>query len=301
MDPMSAPGLSSPDTTRLRQRWGVATLEQPLRALEPGLEVEVLASVGSTNTVLLERAAAMSRQAGPAGARRPFSARLLVAERQTQGRGRQGRQWHASPGASLTFSLALTLAPQDWSGLSLAAGVALAQALDPAPRSSIALKWPNDLWLRDATAPGGGRKLGGVLIETTGWGSSGSRVCVIGVGLNVLTQAQDTVAQASSGVACLQELWPEASAPAALARAAPALVQGVRRFEREGFAGVRALFAERDLLLGQMLSTTWAGVPSGTGEGVDSTGALQVRAPDGMLHQLVGGEVSVRALSRQAS
>jgi BirA family biotin operon repressor/biotin-[acetyl-CoA-carboxylase] ligase len=212
--------------TDLQARWGLQALQQQLQALEPHIELEVLASVGSTNSTLLEQAAAASRQARASATAPSFHARLLVAQSQTQGRGRQGRRWHASPGASLTFSVALTLAPSDWSGLSLAVGVALAQALDPAPPASMALKWPNDLWLRDASAPGGGRKLGGVLIETTGWATGTERVCVIGVGLNVQTQE---VQDASSGVACLQEIWPEASAPAALARVAPALLQGARR------------------------------------------------------------------------
>ena len=299
MNHVPASAVSSPDTTQLPQRWGVATLERQLQAVEPDLVVEVLASVGSTNTLLLEQAATASRQTGTSGTSGtsgvcpPFQTRLLVAESQTQGRGRQGRQWHASPGASLTFSLALTLAPQDWSGLSLAVGVALAQALDTAEEPSIALKWPNDLWLRDTAAPGGGRKLGGVLIETTGWASGKERVCVIGVGLNVQAQA---VQEASSGVASLQEIWPQASAPVALARVAPALLQGVRRFEREGFAGVQTAFAQRDLLEGQAVTTTQAGLPTGLAEGVDSTGALRVRSPDGTLHRLVGGEVSVRTL-----
>lgn len=282
----------------LIQDWGVHALQHQLQALEPHLELEVLASLGSTNSTLLEQAASASKRAVASGECLPFRTQLLVTENQTQGRGRQGRRWHASPGASLTFSLALTLAPQDWSGLSLAVGVALAQALDPASQPSIALKWPNDLWLHDTAAPGGGRKLGGVLIETTGWASGTERVCVIGVGLNVLAQA---LQEASSGVASLQEIWPQASAPAALARVAPALLKGVRRFEREGFAGVQAAFAQRDLLKGQAVTTTQAGLPTGNAEGVDSAGALRVRAPDGTLHHLVGGEVSVRTLSGKAS
>ena len=75
---------------------------------------------------------------------------LLVAEHQTAGRGRLGRSWQSARGASLTFSLALPLAPRDWSGLSLAVGVALAEALQPAGRDApwrLGLKWPNDLWL----------------------------------------------------------------------------------------------------------------------------------------------------------
>ena len=56
---------------------------------------------------------------------------LLVAEQQLRGRGRVGRSWQSRAGASLTFSLALPLSPVDWSGRSLAVGVALAGALEP--------------------------------------------------------------------------------------------------------------------------------------------------------------------------
>ena len=72
---------------------------------------------------------------------------LLVAERQTAGRGRHGRPWRSTPGASLTFSLAWPLTRADLSGLSLAVGVALADALDATATPRIGLKWPNDLWL----------------------------------------------------------------------------------------------------------------------------------------------------------
>ena len=82
-----------------------------------------------------------------------------MAEQQTAGRGRQGKAWWSEAGASLTFSLGLPLAPGDWSGLSLAVGLALADALDPLPGAGLAspagppprlgLKWPNDLILLD--------------------------------------------------------------------------------------------------------------------------------------------------------
>jgi BirA family transcriptional regulator, biotin operon repressor / biotin---[acetyl-CoA-carboxylase] ligase len=226
--------------------WGAETLWQRLQPLLPGLGVEVVARADSTNTRLLERARRASGkqdgrvsrpgefdplQAEPAT---PLGRRaddvmpcLLVAEHQTDGRGRLGRDWHASAGNSLTFSLALTLAPRGWSGMSLAVGLALADALEPATgaRPRIGLKWPNDLWLWEG--PGAGRKLGGILIETIAVGEH--RLCVVGVGLNVAPQPQDGP---SAGSACLQELLPGIDAPAALACVAEPLVRGLLAFRR---------------------------------------------------------------------
>jgi BirA family biotin operon repressor/biotin-[acetyl-CoA-carboxylase] ligase len=292
--------------------WGAEQLWQALVPLLPGMSVEVVARCDSTNTQLLDRARRSSGRgdapvtgpgefqdsapAKPDGA--PFGRRaddtqpcLLVAEPQTRGRGRQGRPWQASPGASLTFSLGLPMAPNDWSGMSLAVGVALADALDPpgpGPRR-IGLKWPNDLWLMEG--PGRGRKLGGVLIETVAVGSR--RMVVVGVGLNVQPQA---LRDLSSGYACLDELSPGISAPEALHRVAPALVQGLKAFERGGFAAFSPAYAARDLLAGQPIVTTAPELPGGLAEGVGPDGALRVRVGN-ELRSLTSGEVSVRLRS----
>jgi BirA family biotin operon repressor/biotin-[acetyl-CoA-carboxylase] ligase len=287
--------------------WGAEALWQRLEPLLPGLSVEVLARAESTNTLLLDRARAHSGQpdapvtrpgeldaigqaeATPLGRRgADVHPCLLVAEHQTRGRGRLGRDWVAEAGSSLTFSLALPLAPKDWSGLSLAVGLALADALEPLAEGAtprLQLKWPNDLWL--AEGPGRGRKLGGILIETVSVGSR--RMCVVGVGLNVLPQP---VPELPHGYACLQELQPDISAPAALAQVAERLVRALLRFEAEGFAPLVAAYARRDLLQGQPVSTTLPEVPAGVADGVDNRGALRVRC--GELHHVVSGEVSVR-------
>src|SRR5438105_5161940 len=154
-------------------RWGAEALWEQLTPLLPGLSVEVVARISSTNTALLERArivqpagddtdAAQVRRSveSTAFGRRAADLQpcLLVAEHQTHGRGRHGRLWQAAPGASLTFSLGLPLAPKDWAGLSLAVGVALADALDPPAEGQpprIAVKWPNDLFLLDEQHDGG--------------------------------------------------------------------------------------------------------------------------------------------------
>lgn len=262
--------------------WDEEALRRQLEPLLPGLTVEIAQRLPSTNTSLLERA-----RRGP-----EFKPCLLVAQEQTRGRGRLGREWWSSGPASLTFSLALPLAPADWAGLSLAVGLALAQALDPCAAASdvprIGLKWPNDLWLIDG--PGRGRKLGGILIETVSTGSR--RVCVVGVGLNVLAQPVAAPQALRHGYAGLQEIAAAASAPWALAQLAEPLLRGLLRFEAEGFAPCVAAYARRDLLKGRSVSTTLPELPEGLAEGVDASGALWVRR--GELFRVVSGEVSVR-------
>jgi BirA family biotin operon repressor/biotin-[acetyl-CoA-carboxylase] ligase len=87
---------------------------------------------------------------------------------------------------------------------------------------------------------------------------------------------------------------PQASAPRVLAQVAKPLVERVRRFEREGFAGMAEAYARRDLLRGHTVSTTHPEVPEGVALGVTDNGALRVRTPDGTVTELGSGEVSVR-------
>ena len=287
--------------TEQHLHWGAEALWRQLEPLLPGLSIEVVARTDSTNTRLVERARGAACDSGATSAGVRFGRRagdtqpvLLVAEHQTQGRGRQGREWLATPLNSLTFSLALPLARPDWSGLSIAVGVALADALDPpaAPGAAaaawprIGLKWPNDLWLVEG--PGRGRKLGGILIETVLVGER--RLAIVGCGLNVLPQPAEGLAH---GYASLHELDPQASAPATLARVAGPLVQALLRFDAEGFVPFATAFAARDLLRGRAVTTTAPAAPSGIADGVDATGALRVLV-DGEPVTIVSGEVSVR-------
>lgn len=274
------------------QHWGGEALWQQLEPLLPGLSVEVVARAESTNSALIERVRAEGRSPGQA---QPFGRRqhdlqpcLLVAEHQTHGRGRMGRAWHSSSGASLTFSLAVPLELSDWSGLSLVVGVALADALEPwrdgddeAPRLS--LKWPNDLWLD-------GRKLGGVLIETVPAGNH--RMAVIGIGLNIAPAWRDTdsLNALSSGFACMQELDLDASAPQVLALIARPLVQALLEFQAQGFAPWLERYRRRDALQGRAVT---AGALEGVAQGVSAQGELLLQTAQGP-QVISGGEVSVR-------
>lgn len=248
-------------------RWQAEAVWEAAAPVLPGFTVEVLPEVDSTNTELMRRARA--------GQTEPV---LLVAERQTAGRGRLGRPWASDVGASLTFSLGLPLAPQDWSGLSLAVGVSLAESLHP----DVRIKWPNDLWLQD-------RKLAGILIETAGAGGGDApRYVVIGVGINMAPRPAEGL---STPPAWMQELLPGADAPQVLQRLVLPLVQVVQLFEAQGFAAFRNRFAARDALIGR--DVVLSDGTQGAARGVGADGALLVHTASGM-KQVTSSEISVR-------
>ena len=287
--------MTTPPTTA-PIRWPAEAIWEAVAPGLPGFTVEVLPQIDSSNSELMRR----FRSAGPLAAE-PV---LLVVEQQSAGRGRMGRSWQSQAGDSLTFSLGLPLQPANWSGLSLAVGISLAEALEPghpsAPR--IRLKWPNDLWLTDAQ---GERKLAGILVETASWGEQ--RYVVVGVGLNVrpLTQA---VTAALAGVvpgqaaplvpAALQELLPDVDVAQALLRVAAPLVQAVQAFGLFGFAPFQARFAARDALAGRAVSLSDG--MEGVAHGVGENGALLVHTAAGM-KEITSSEVSVRPRPAGAS
>jgi len=296
-------------------QWGAEHLWQALQPLLPGLSVEIVARCESTNTALLERARRSGGRrdtpvTGPAefdggphsgfGVHEPdmpYGRRsddtqpcLLVAEQQTRGRGRMGRVWQSSSGASLTFSIALPLQPRDWSGMSLAVGVALAEALDPRPDGSaprIGLKWPNDLLAR-------GRKLGGILVEVGGDAGGPLRV-VVGLGINV--------AMPAAAARDIDQPWCDL---AELSGAAPdrhavcvalldALLPMLARFEREGLAPWRAAWERHDVLAGRAVRVVEGDrVHEGVAAGIADDGALRLRGADGE-RRCHAGEASLRA------
>jgi BirA family biotin operon repressor/biotin-[acetyl-CoA-carboxylase] ligase len=252
-------------------RWGAEALWEQVSPRLPGFTVEILPEIDSTNTELMRRARA--------GQTEPV---LLVAERQTAGRGRLGRAWQGAPGDSLMFSLGLPLSMADWSGLSLAVGVAVAESLHP----RVGLKWPNDLWVSDAS---GDRKLGGILIESALMGAAtGPRQAVIGIGINLAPRPAEGL---STPPAALADLWPEGDAPAALARIVLPLVAMLQDFEAQGFAPVRPRFAARDVLAGRAVRLTDG--TEGRAAGVTDNGALLVHTASGM-KTVTSAEVSVR-------
>ncbi|RZL85845.1 MAG: biotin--[acetyl-CoA-carboxylase] ligase [Variovorax sp.] len=241
----------------------------------PGFSVEVFPEIDSTNSELMRRA----RE----GRSQPV---LLVAERQTAGRGRMGRDWQSAQQrddpASLTFSLGLPLAPKDWSGLSLAVGVSVAESLDPSNTAGVALKWPNDLWVDDC-------KLGGILIETAlPQAQVADRYLVIGIGINI---GPREAAGLRIAPAWLQQWRPQATAAEVLREIVVPLASQVRLFGERGFVPFAERFAARDILRDR--DVTLSDGTTGRCEGVGWGGELLVRTASG-LKTITSAEVSVR-------
>jgi BirA family biotin operon repressor/biotin-[acetyl-CoA-carboxylase] ligase len=268
--------------------WPTQEIWQSIAPVLPGFTIEVVQQIESTNTELMGRA----RE----GRLAPV---LLVAEQQTAGRGRLGRQWvsdqkgaqaaaggsaaHAvaSVGAqqtSLTFSIGLPLLPRNWSGLSLAVGVSIAHSLHP----DLRLKWPNDIWWHD-------RKLAGILIETANVGDA--RFTVVGVGINI---GKPVASDFNTAPAWLGELLPGVDAPQVLRLIAVELVRSIKVFEASGFSTFQQRFNERDALDGLTVSLSDGTV--GVAQGVDEVGALRVLTTRG-LTRITSAEVSVRYLA----
>jgi BirA family biotin operon repressor/biotin-[acetyl-CoA-carboxylase] ligase len=263
----------------------VATLRAQLpTALRDGIAtLEVAWSLDSTNSELL---------------RRPTPARgvaVLLAERQSGGRGRRGREWASPLAANLYLSLArmfdggLARLP----GLSLVAGVAIAEALHALGFDGVRLKWPNDLVVADGH---GLRKLGGLLVEGGGEVAGPARA-VLGLGLNVAmpATAATAIAQPWSDLATLAGgVAPSRNALAAalLAHWLPALAE----FDARGLAPFLPRYARLDALAGRevVLHADGGDERIGHALGLSADGALRVRIGSDE-HSIHAGEVSVRA------
>ena len=267
------------------------TLKQPVDLLEAdrlraGLTpdaaarlatLEVVWTIGSTNTELLRRSTPEQ------------GIDVLFAERQTGGRGRRGREWSSPLAAHVYVSVLRRFngGLARLGGLSLAAGVAVAEALRGLGLSGVGLKWPNDL-VAD------GHKLGGLLVEGGGEFAGPARA-VIGIGLNVHMPA--------AAAAAIDQPWTDLDTLAGrrMDRTAvgtavlEALLPALDLFDVQGLAPFLPRYAALDCLTGREVRVELHGHwREGQALGLADDGALRVRI-DGSEHLLHAGEVSVRA------
>ncbi len=228
-----------------------------------------LGEVGSTNDWLLERAVGLA------------DGHWVIADRQTTGRGRRGRDW--GDGVGNLMASVIVRANGAVQQLSFVAALALLDALEagegqgaetPAPR--FWLKWPNDVLLD-------GAKVSGILLERAG------NALIIGFGANLAQHPADTERPATS-LAAAGLAVPEPLD--VLARLMPAFVRYRRLWEDEGFEAIRSRWLARAAGLGDRV-TARLGTETleGRFDGIAADGALTLRLEDDSLRAIHAGEV----------
>jgi len=208
----------------------------------------------------------------------------VLAERQSDGRGREGRAWQ-SPAGGLYLSVLLRPGAERAALLPLAAGVAAAEAVAGLGVASV-LKWPNDLLVA-------GRKLGGVLAEASSTGG-GVEWVALGIGINVALDPERLPAELRSGVTSLHAEGATAASPEGLAAAVLARLGVWYDALREAPSRVVAAWRERAAPWWGTLVDVRAGGTALRGRlvAVDDDGALVIELPGGSRRRLVSGEVS---------
>lgn len=251
----------------------LAAIEAPARKFLARVDVEAV--VDSTNSHI--------SRLGNAG-----HGVVCLAEQQTEGRGRRGRNWVSPYGKNLYLSMgwAFEGGASCLEGLSLAAGLAVRRALDTdrCDDKKLGLKWPNDVIYDN-------RKLAGILVEMTG-DPNGRCHVVIGVGINHGMDKQDGEQ--------IEQPWADAREVVAYDRNVMAgavvtqLLCTVSTFEESGFASFLDEWFSVDASLGKAVTLTsptrqFAGIA----RGVASNGAIRIEV-DGRIREFSGGEISLR-------
>ena len=257
---------------RISAHWGDAE-----KSIE---QIEILHEVDSTNRHVLARASS---------AQKPIA---CLAERQTAGRGRRGRQWLSPFGCNIYLSLGWPF-PRGVVGLegvSLAVALAVVRALSDFGIEDLGVKWPNDIYWKK-------KKLAGVLLELTGEAGGGCFV-VVGVGINVrmpvasgqlIDQAWTDVSHAKAGYSI--------SRNEIAGRLLHHLVRTLQQFDQHGWPSFASEWRQRDLASGHLVNVQcFDELIQGTALGVDGAGALLVETDTGV-RRLHAGDVSLRLRS----
>ncbi len=231
----------------------------------------------------------LAKELGAAGAPEGL---LVVAEGQTRGRGRLGRQWQSPPGLGLYVSLLLrpALAPLELPQITLTAAVAVVRALRRATGLTPGIKWPNDLYLD-------GKKVGGILTEME---TAGDRIryLVLGLGLNV---NNPSLPPELAGIATsLALVAKRPCSRLAILQAWLEEFEGFyQRFLARQFPAILAEWKQYTVTLGQMVNVRQGQqLISGKALDVAEDGALLVQTPTGAVARVTSGEIDSTAGTR---
>ncbi len=213
----------------------------------------------------------------------------VTAGAQTHGRGRAGRSWHSPPGTNLYLSLIVrsSLPPERLPGITLAAGIAVCDAVRAAGVAHARLKWPNDVLAGD-------RKLAGILTEMISKGGAVDAV-IVGIGVDVDTRRADLPAELAGIATSIRD---ETGAAQDVERFTENLLALLEPWIEQYLAGgVAAIAAEWEARadLGRAVTV---GTATGIARGLAPDGALRVELPGGEELRVVAGDVNPATAGR---
>lgn len=245
-------------------------------------ELEIHDQIGSTNSHLV----ALSNDQPDA------SAIVCLAEQQTAGKGRRGRQWVSPFGSNIYASLVWQFqqGPASLSGLSLAIGVAVIKALEIHGIVGAGLKWPNDIYWQQ-------RKLGGILVEVSGE-ADGPCHAVIGLGLNLYLANQhgSKIEQCWVDISAILGESQQVSRNQLVATLIEQLLAVTSSYTSSSFALYRDEWRQFDCMQGKQVSLFMGHTKiDGTVLGINDDGLLLLQTATGATQSFASGEVSFRS------
>jgi len=258
-------------------------LAQPLYLLneaqirsKTNLNTHVFPSIDSTNQYLLDRVPQLE------------NGETCLAEYQSQGRGRRGREWVSPFGSNLYMSMywRLDAGMAAAVGLSLVVGVAIVEALEKSGINGVKLKWPNDLYYQD-------KKLAGILVEMSGQ-AGGAAHLVIGMGLNIaMSEQAKNITQPWTSVSQILD-----SDDIDRSQLATTIIQACKTaledYELQGMVGFVPRWNRLDNFIGRSVKLIMGPREiQGVVEGINDQGAVLLKTENG-IEAFVGGEISLR-------
>jgi BirA family biotin operon repressor/biotin-[acetyl-CoA-carboxylase] ligase len=204
---------------------------------------------------------------------------VVVARRQTRGRGRRSRAWVSPPGGLWVTLLLRPAGSSGWGRLMLAVAVAAAEAVEACAGIRVGIRWPNDLVV-------GGRKVGGVLAE------AGGGAVLVGVGINANVPLEALPADLADRATSLHLVCGCTQEIAGLLRCLLSRLEAWYDVWLAGGAGAVEAFNLRDAIRGtRVVVGEGDAAVEGVADGVDEDGALRVRQPGGAVSRVVAGDL----------
>jgi BirA family biotin operon repressor/biotin-[acetyl-CoA-carboxylase] ligase len=216
----------------------------------------------------------------------------VIAESQEAGRGRLGKVWQSPPGKGLYCSIIVRphLAVEDYSKITLTAGLAVADVLEQITGHEMRLKWPNDVYAS-------GKKCCGILTESSSLTEEPSkRFAIIGIGININSKLSDFPVELHEKVVSLKILTgKEFDIMRIFMQVKMMVLQKINQLQEQGFDEILREWRKRDMLAGRWLQwlTNSGQVVYGLCEGPDDSGRLLIKDAAGNIHDVLSGDISL--------